>query len=79
MMKTKKLIEYLQGFDKESVPVILAINPKKRVKYELQGTILITDQEQPVIGLEMGAAVPFDEEEVRAAEEEKINEDNTNV
>lgn len=68
-MKTKELIEYLEGFDKESVPVILAINPKQRIKYRLQGTILITDQEQPVIGLELGAAVPFDEEEVRAAEE----------
>lgn len=68
-MKTKELIKYLEGFDKESVPVILAINPEQRIKYRLKGTILITDMEQPVIGIELGAAVPFDEEEVRAAEE----------
>lgn len=71
-MKTKELIKYLEGLDKESVPVILAINPEQRIKYRLKGTILITDMEQPVIGIELGAAVPFDEEEVRAAEEDEV-------
>ena len=33
-MKTKELIEYLQGFDAESEVVVIAANPKERKKYD---------------------------------------------
>lgn len=33
-MKTKELIEYLQGFDAESEVVVIAANPKGRKKYD---------------------------------------------
>lgn len=46
-MKTKELIEYLQGFDAESEVVVIAANPKERKKYdgEMFG---ITDGGQPI-------------------------------
>lgn len=70
-MTVKQLIEYLGQFDGESAPVILAVNPEKRVKYTVHGTILITDKKVPVIGLELGGTVPFDQEEVQAAEQDE--------
>lgn len=33
-MKTKELIEYLQGFDTESEVLVIAANPKERKKYD---------------------------------------------
>lgn len=46
-MKTKELIEYLQGFDAESEVVVITANPKERKKYdgEMFG---ITDGGQPI-------------------------------
>lgn len=70
-MRTRELIEYLEQFKDESVPVILAVNPGERVKYTIQNTILITDQEQPVIGLEINGQVSFDKEETQAAIEDE--------
>ena len=70
-MTVKQLIEYLGQFDGENTPVILAVNPGKRVKYTVQGMILITDEKVPVIGLELGGAEPFDQEEVQAAEQDE--------
>ena len=51
--------------------MILAVNPGKRVKYTVHGTILITDAKAPVIGLELGGEEPFDQEEVQAAEQDE--------
>ena len=51
-MKTKELIEYLQGFDAESEVVVIAANPKERKKYdgEMFG---ITDGGQPIFCIEI--------------------------
>lgn len=46
-MKTKELIEYLQGFDAESEVLVIAANPKERKKYD--GKMFgITDGGQPI-------------------------------
>lgn len=38
-MKTKELIEYLQGFDAESEVVVIAANPKERKKRVIVSTV----------------------------------------
>ena len=68
-MTTKEMIEYLQRFDPETDISYIALNPPARLRHEVNGIICITDMERPAIALEIGGAIPFDEEETAAAEE----------
>ena len=69
-MKTKELIEYLQGFDAESEVVVIAANPKERKKYdgEMFG---ITDGGQPIFCIEISNESDLDEKEIAAAVEDE--------
>lgn len=65
-MKTKELIEYLQGFDTESEVLVIAANPKERKKYD--GKMLgITDGGQPIFCIEVSNESDLDEKEIAAA------------
>jgi hypothetical protein len=57
-MKTKELIEYLQGFDAESEVVVIAANPKERKKY---------DGGQPIFCIEISNESDLNEKEIAAA------------
>lgn len=74
-MKTKEMIEYLQKFDPETEVCIMVVNPPERLKHEIKGLICITDAGRPFIGVEVGGGIPFDQEEVKAAEEDEKNAD----
>lgn len=65
-MKTKELIEYLQGFDAESEVVVITANPKERKKYdgEMFG---ITDGGQTIFCIEISNESDLDEKEIAAA------------
>lgn len=65
-MKTKELIEYLQGFDAESEVLVIAANPKERKKYdgEMFG---ITDGGQQIFCIEVSNESDLDEKENAAA------------
>lgn len=65
-MKTKELIEYLQGFDTESEVLVIAANPKGRKEYdgEMFG---ITDGGQPIFYIEISNESNLDEKEIAAA------------
>lgn len=65
-MKTKELIEYLQGFDAESEVLVIAANPKERKKYDTK-MFGITDGEQPIFCVEVSNESDMDEEEITAA------------
>jgi len=67
------LIKYLKRFNpKDEVGVVLA-NPKKREWYEADDIILVAGEDVPVIAIEIGNAEPFDEDMVKAAEEDEAD------
>ena len=72
-MKTKELIEYLQGFDAESEVVVITANPKERKKYdgEMFG---ITDEGQPIFCIEISNESDLDEKEIAAAVQDEREE-----
>lgn len=65
-MKTKELIEYLQGFDAESEVVVIAANQKERKKYdgEMFG---IMDGGQPIFCIEIRNEYDLNEKEIAEA------------
>lgn len=65
-MKTKELIEYLQGFDAESEVLVIAANRKERKKYDSE-MFGITDGGQPIFCVEVSNESDMDEEEIAAA------------
>lgn len=69
-MKTKELIEYLQGFDTESEVLVIAANPKEHKKYD--GKMFgITDGGQPIFSVEVSNESNLDKEEIAAAAQDK--------
>lgn len=68
-MTTKEMIKYLQRFDPETDIYYMALNPPARLRHEVNRIVCITDMERPVIALEIGGAMPLDEEETAAAED----------
>ena len=69
-MKTKELIEYLQGFDTESEVLVIAANPKEHKKYD--GKMFgITDGGQPIFCVEVSNESNLDKEEIAAAAQDK--------
>ena len=75
-MKTKELIEYLQGFDAESEVVVIAANPKERKKYdgEMFG---ITDGGQPIFCIEISNESDLNEKARR--QQYRMKEPNNSV
>ena len=68
------LIKYLKKFNlRDEVSVVLA-NQKKREWYEVDDVILVTGEDVPIIAIEIGDAEPFDEDMVKAAEEDEADE-----
>lgn len=67
-----ELIEYFNMFPKDVELRTLVANPKERVFFEALNISAITDAGVPVICIEVGDAVPMDEEMIEAcAEAEK--------
>ena len=65
-MKTKELINFLQGFDADSEVLVITANPKERKKYD--GKMFgITDGGQPIFCVEVSNESDLDEEEIAAA------------
>lgn len=77
-MKTKELIEYLQGFDAESEVVVITANPKERKKYdgEMFG---ITDGGQPIFCIEISNESDLDKKEIAAAVQDEREAEQINV
>ncbi len=80
-MTNKELQDYLKKYDGDSEPRILAVNPKKRVRHEIENVFVFTDVDVPVFCLELGKEIAFDEEETALAEEceREAVEDESNV
>lgn len=67
-MNTKELIEYLQGFEADAEISFLVVNPPGRLHHEVAGAFYFVSEDRPVIGIEVGDGIPFNEEEKKAAE-----------
>ena len=69
-MTVKELKEYLSRWPEDKHIHFLAVKLKGRIVWPSDQieVIGITDSEVPVIGLELGEAMPMDEELIRAAE-----------
>lgn len=70
-MTVKELKGYLDRFPEEKELVVIAVNPPERKKYDVTGLVALTELEFPVIGIELGQAHGFDEEETAATEEDE--------
>ena len=68
-MKTKEMIEYLQGFDEDSEAIEIAASPKMRKRY-VGWLGAITDAGKPVIVFTVEEEKEFTEEEIAAEEQE---------
>lgn len=64
-----ELIEYFNMFPKDAELRTLVANPKERVFFEALNISVITDAGVPVLCIEVGNAVPMDEEMVETCEE----------
>lgn len=67
-MTVKEMKSFLDRFPEEQGVVVIAVQPQARKKYEVTGLIMLTDLAYPVIGVELGAAHDFDEQERACAE-----------
>ena len=67
-MTVKEMKSYLDRFPEEQGVVVIAVQPQARKKYEVTGLIMLTDLAYSVIGVELGAAHDFDEQERECAE-----------
>lgn len=69
-MTVKELKEYLSKWPENEHIHFLAVKPKDRIAWPSDQikVIVATDSEVPVIGLELGEAMPMDEELIRAVE-----------
>lgn len=68
-MKTKEMIEYLQGFDEDSEVIGIVASPKMRKRY-VGWMEAITDAGKPVIVFIVEEEKEFTEEEIAAVEQE---------
>lgn len=70
-MNTREMIKYLKGFDPDSDISVIVANPPERLRHQVKGFFCITDYKAPAFCLEIGGGIPFDEEMIKAAEEEE--------
>ena len=67
-MTVKEMKKFLDKFPEEQDVVVIAVRPQARKKYEVTGLVMLTELAYPVIGVELGAAHEFDEQERACAE-----------
>ena len=67
-MTVKEMKRFLDKFPEEQDVVVIAVWPQARKKYNVTGLIMLTELAYPVIGVELGAAHEFDEQERACAE-----------
>lgn len=67
-----ELIKYFNMFPKDAELRTLIANPKERVFFEALNISVITDEEVPVLCIEVGNTVAMDEEMVRTCEEDEL-------
>lgn len=67
-MTVKEMKRFLDKFPEEQDVVVIAVRPQARKKYEVIGLVMLTELAYPVIGVELGAAHEFDEQERACAE-----------
>lgn len=67
-MTVKEMKRFLDKFPEEQDVVVIAVRPQARKKYNVTGLVMITELAYPVIGVELGAAHDFDEQERACAE-----------
>lgn len=67
-MTVKEMKRFLDKFPEEQDIVVIAVRPQARKKYEVTGLVMLTELAYPVIGVELGAAHDFDEQERACAE-----------
>lgn len=67
-MTVKEMKRFLDKFPEEQDVVVIAARPQARKKYNVTGLIMLTVLAYPVIGVELGAAHEFDEQERACAE-----------
>ena len=67
-MTVKEMKRFLDKFPEEQDVVVIAVRPQARKKYNVTGLIMLTELAYPVIGVELGAAHEFDEQERACAE-----------
>ena len=67
-MTVKEMKRFLDKFPEEQDVVVIAARPQARKKYNVTGLIMLTELAYPVIGVELGAAHDFDEQERVCAE-----------
>lgn len=70
-MKTKELIEYLQGFGPDEDVSALIVDLKQRHIYKVDGYQLMTDAGVPVLLFELGEPSPLDDVVEQVEEVEK--------
>lgn len=67
-MMVKEMKKFLDKFPEEQDVVVIAVRPQVRKKYNVTGLVMLTELAYPVIGVELGAAHEFDEQERACAE-----------
>ena len=67
-MTVKEMKKFLDKFPEEQDVVVIAVRPQARKKYNVTGLVMLTELAYPVIGVELGAAHEFDEQERACAE-----------
>lgn len=67
-MTVKEMKRFLDKFPEEQDVVVIAVRPQARKKYNVTGLVMLTELAYPVIGVELGAAHEFDEQERACAE-----------
>ena len=67
-MTVKEMKRFLDKFPEEQDVVVIAVRPQARKKYNVTGLVMLTELAYPVIGVELGAAHEFDEQERVCAE-----------
>lgn len=67
-MTVKEMKRFLDKFPEKQDVVVIAVRPQARKKYNVTGLVMLTELAYPVIGVELGAAHEFDEQERACAE-----------
>lgn len=67
-MTVKEMKRFLDKFPEKQDIVVIAVRPQARKKYEVTGLVMLTKLAYPVIGVKLGAAHDFDEQERACAE-----------
>ena len=62
-MTVHALMEYLQQFSPDTIPVMAVVDRERRLNYPVRDTIGVTGEERPLIILDVGEPESLDEED----------------